>query len=383
MPDVPSRLAEWQSSGDERLFKLIISPEFGDRLDLEKLTREVMDDVQREVGTHVEWIGVAHFNTGHPHVHVALRGIDAGGHPIRLNRDYIKHGIRRAAENACTRQLGYRTELDAMEAERREVPAQRFTSLDRTISRRGLECEQSGHGEMDPSYFMFELPTLRPADSERRIAQSRFIAARLATLESMGLAEPGGPGMWQVRRDFENVLLAMQKITDRQKTLAARGVAVSDHRLPVVMTAVRDITTLEGRVLLHGEDEIGRDAGRGYMMLEGTDARIHCISYTPELEDARSKGAMRPNSYVRLRGTFSKDGRPVLEVNDSGDANRLLRNKSHFREAAQKTLWNGCNLSDSEWGGWLGKYHATLGKTIAGLRDAPPRDRIKTKERER
>src|SRR5215472_8970631 len=35
--DVAATLAAWQAAGDQRLWKLIISPEFGDRLDLERL----------------------------------------------------------------------------------------------------------------------------------------------------------------------------------------------------------------------------------------------------------------------------------------------------------------------------------------------------------
>ena len=37
--DVSKRLDGWQKAGDERVWKLIISPEFGDRIDLNRLTR--------------------------------------------------------------------------------------------------------------------------------------------------------------------------------------------------------------------------------------------------------------------------------------------------------------------------------------------------------
>ena len=40
--NIPEALAAWQKSGDERLFKFVFSPEFGERLDLERLTRDVM-----------------------------------------------------------------------------------------------------------------------------------------------------------------------------------------------------------------------------------------------------------------------------------------------------------------------------------------------------
>src|SRR5277367_734256 len=39
----------------------------------------------------------------------------------------------------------------------------------------------------------------------------------------MGLAEEAASGEWRVRRDFEGVLRAMQRVGDRQKMLAAHG----------------------------------------------------------------------------------------------------------------------------------------------------------------
>jgi hypothetical protein len=40
--DIASKLLGWQEGGDPRLWKVIISPEFGERLDLQRLTRDVM-----------------------------------------------------------------------------------------------------------------------------------------------------------------------------------------------------------------------------------------------------------------------------------------------------------------------------------------------------
>jgi hypothetical protein len=66
----------------------------------------------------------------------------------------------------------------------------------------------------------------------------------------------------------------MQRLGDRQKVLAAHGVPVSDPRLPLVMFDPRNCTMLEGRFLVHGEDQ---GTGRTFMMIEGTDAKVHCI----------------------------------------------------------------------------------------------------------
>ena len=61
--DLVARLEEWQKSGDRRLFKFIVSPEFGDRVDLERLTRDLMTRMERDLATRLEWVAVSHFNT--------------------------------------------------------------------------------------------------------------------------------------------------------------------------------------------------------------------------------------------------------------------------------------------------------------------------------
>src|SRR5262245_47255093 len=88
--DVETTLNGWQRTGDARLWKIIISPEFGDRMDLRKHTRELMERMARELGP-LEWVAVAHYNTDHPHIHVALRGVTEG-RELRFSKDYIKHG---------------------------------------------------------------------------------------------------------------------------------------------------------------------------------------------------------------------------------------------------------------------------------------------------
>lgn len=121
--NVAQRLTEWQRAKDERLFKLVVSPEFGDRLDLKRLARELMNRVESEIGQSLDWVAVSHHNTGHPHVHIAIRGVtDTGG--LSFPREYVKCGFRAAAEQLCTEQLGFRTRVDAQEAERRKADSQ-------------------------------------------------------------------------------------------------------------------------------------------------------------------------------------------------------------------------------------------------------------------
>ena len=252
--DIAARLEDWQKASDERLWKLIVSPEFGDRVDLKRLTRDLMAEMETDLDTPLQWIAVAHYNTEHPHVHIALRGIGTEGRPVRLSRDYIRGGIREVAENLCTLQLGYRTEFDAADAQRREVRQHRYTSLDLYYHAR-----RKGR-EPDSLFFTVTKDPSQAGLGPRILLTQRRAAERLMVLESMGLAQSIGQRKWRVRRDFENILRAMQRSTDHQKTLVAHGALISDDRLPVVVLNLRELTTVEGRILVHHEEE---SSGRG------------------------------------------------------------------------------------------------------------------------
>lgn len=338
-------LDRWQKQGDARLWKFIVSPEFGDRVDLQQLTRELMKHMEKDLGTRLEWVSVSHFNTEHPHTHVALRGVRDDGSVVDLPRDYVKAGIRMVAEDLCTRQLGYRTELDARVAERREIDQSRVTSLDRIIGRASaIEDNSASKGR-----FAFQ-----PALAATKQDQVRNLEARLMFLEKMDLTAQAEPGTWSIRADFLTVLKAMQQVSDRQRMVAAHRVLASDERLPIVVTEQRSIKQLEGRVLGHGEAEDGKNFGRHYMLLEGTDAKIHLIYYTPELEEARSRGQLGVNSFVKLKKKF-ENGRPLLAVENLGDSEKLLGNLKHFRQRA-RGYSRMEDPSGQPWGGWLGRY---------------------------
>ena len=60
---------------DRHQFRFIVAPEDGDRLsDLRGFTRDVMRQMEEDLGTRLDWVAVDHFNTGHPHSHVVIRG---------------------------------------------------------------------------------------------------------------------------------------------------------------------------------------------------------------------------------------------------------------------------------------------------------------------
>jgi hypothetical protein len=352
LTDLAAVLGTWQKSDDPRVFKLILSPEFGDRMDLESFTQDLMRKMECDLGTKLEWVATAHYNTGYPHVHVALRGIDDQGNGLVLPRTYIQQGIRAHAERLATDQLGYRSKLDADEAQRREISQRRYTSLDRTLSRMRTRCSTS----RNDGFFGVDLLPRQPVEQHR-------LQARLLFLHTMGIAELLNAQQWIVREDFETLLRGIQKSADRQRSLAEYSTVLSDPRLPQCVTDLRKIESLEGRVIGYAEDE---SSGRAYMILEATDHKVHFAYHTAEINAGRRAGKLRPNTFVQLNRQMI-NGVPGLEILDFGDAEKLLSSRHHMHAAANALQQHGATSLESAWAGWMGRYDAAAAKAVREL----------------
>jgi hypothetical protein len=53
-------------------YRMVLSPERADGLDLKALTRAAMDQLGRDAGGTPPWIAAIHRNTKHPHVHIVM-----------------------------------------------------------------------------------------------------------------------------------------------------------------------------------------------------------------------------------------------------------------------------------------------------------------------
>lgn len=118
---------------DKHMFRIILSPENGAKLDLKSYTQSVMERMERDVKAELDWVAVVHKNTDNPHVHIVLRGKINGDQDLYLKPEYIANGIRLRAQEVATFELGERTKEDVTRAYEREVKQHRFTSLDKNI----------------------------------------------------------------------------------------------------------------------------------------------------------------------------------------------------------------------------------------------------------
>lgn len=82
-----------RGAGDRHQFRFIVSPEDGDQYDdLKPLTRRLMARMEEDLGTRLDWVAIDHFNTGHPHTHIVVRGKDDRGADLVIARDYMTTG---------------------------------------------------------------------------------------------------------------------------------------------------------------------------------------------------------------------------------------------------------------------------------------------------
>lgn len=288
---ISDTLKAWQSAGDEHLFKLIVSPEFGERMNLREHVRGLMGKMEKDLGTRLQWVAIDHYNTDNPHVHIAVRGIDERGQKLEVDPAYIKEGSRRRAEEIATRELGFRTDRDVAEAFDRQIAQQRFTDLDRMLMRKA----QNQHVQFE---------TAIPKSGPARETRLRLIH-RLSELSKMGLAERVGSHTWKLDVNLEPALRARQIAEDRLKTKFLHRETISDPRAQMVTTDLRTLgQRVAGKLVGTGQNEKN---GRAYMMIEGFDGLIHFVNQTPKVEKMRGSGDLRVGDYLSLEVTARRD----------------------------------------------------------------------------
>jgi len=247
--------------GDRHQFRFIVSAEDGAEYeDLKPLTRRLMARAEQDLGTRLDWVAVDHFNTGHPHMHIVVRGKDMRGADLVIARDYLTTGLRERASELVDLDLGPRS-IDEIESSlRREVQQERLTSLDRAL--------------------------LRDADAARVVTAAAgdafgqaVRAGRLAKLGRLGLAEHVGGGKWRLDQGFEETLRRMGERDDiirtMQREFSERGIGRPPAEQAIFDPAAPAAAPLVGRVV--GRGLADEHADHHYLLVDGVDGRGHYV----------------------------------------------------------------------------------------------------------
>ena len=166
--------------GDRHNFRFIVSPDDAVEMsNLKSFTSDLASQMERDLVTKLDWVGVDHWNTEHPHVHLIMRGVRDDGDNLVIARDYIREGMRDRARNPITQVLGPRTEYDIRHTLERQIGTERWTTLDRQLTRDG-----NRNGIID----------LAPSGNHQPDEFHSLKVWRLRKLEALGLADQVGPG---------------------------------------------------------------------------------------------------------------------------------------------------------------------------------------------
>lgn len=270
-----------RSEGDPHQFRFIVSIEDSAQLaDLKPVIRDLMRQMEQDLGTRLDWVAVDHFNTGHPHTHVAMRGRDERGQDLVIARDYISHGLRARAQELVTIELGPETELERLAKRANEIGQERLTSLDRTLIRRSAQNVL--------------VITASPQNDGARRTQ---LVGRLRKLESLGLAQQPRAGVWSLDPELEPKLRRLGERADKIKMMQRALAEVGLERAPGTLALFDRGTRKEaliGRVVGSGlVDEI---SDRSWVVIDGADGRVHYV----ELGQLRPEAVPPRNAVVRL-----------------------------------------------------------------------------------
>jgi type IV secretory pathway VirD2 relaxase len=287
---------------DRHHFRFTVSPEDASQMaDLRAFTRELMADAERDLGAKLDWMAVDHWNTDNPHIHVLVRGRADDNKDLVISRDYISSGLRGRAAERVTLELGPRSELEIRAGLEKEVDAERWTSLDRSL--RAISDE--GGGVID----------LRPVSGGEDPELRQLMIARAAKLERLGLAEQIGPAQWILKPGIEPALRDLGIRGDIIKTMH-RALSAADRQPDVAGFALHGDEGSEqvlGRLVESGlHDEL---KGAAYAIIEGIDGRTHHLVFS----DLEVTGDAKPGGIVETRAYDDAVGHKRLSLATRSD----------------------------------------------------------------
>jgi type IV secretory pathway VirD2 relaxase len=296
-----------RSREDPYQFRFVIAPEDSARLaNLKPFVQDLLAQMERDLDTKLDWVAVDHFNTGHPHTHVVIRGKDVAGENLVIARDYIGHGMRARAQGLITLELGPESELEKLQKLYNEVGQERFTRLDRGLvagAKEGILALTAEPGE----------------EPWRRTTW----VGRLKTLERLGLAEEKRTGVWELNARLESKLRQLGQRADKfqmmQRALKEAGIERSAAQMALFEKTPRKVP-LVGKVIGIGlVDEI---TDRTWVVIDAVDGRAHYAELGRlQPDEVPSRGALVALGGGLLEG--KPTATPRLQVLSIAEIDRL------------------------------------------------------------
>lgn len=239
---------------EKRHFRIVLSPQDGKELDLQRYARDLMGHMEADLGTKLEWVAANHYDTDNPHVHIVIRGKDDQGRDLLIPPDYITHGIRNRAETIVQQELGPLTLVELQQRLAKSRKTDRVNKLDYE-----LEELQQKNG----------LVNILGEKYDRSIA----VKERLHHLSTLGLAEESSFGIWRVNNNLVKSIREVVEFKQIEKTVndtfqQPRGWVKFD----------KDSTKVDAIYgVIRGKGVSDDTMDRGHLLVDGVDGKVHFV----------------------------------------------------------------------------------------------------------
>lgn len=265
-----------RAADDRHHFRFIISPEDAVELsDLRTYARDLMRGVEADLVTPLDWVGVDHWNTARPHLHIVVRGRMEDGQDLVISRDYISRGVRERAEALAGIELGPPSPREREAAQLRDAGAQRWTRLD-------LRLERLADSE--------RVVALGRGGAMRDPVERKPLIQRARALTRLGLAEAAGPGRWRLIEGLRGRLERLARSTEIAGRMEAASRERGLARAPERWVTAELSSVVTGRVIARGRDD--ELLGTGFAVIDGVDGRLHHLTVADAAASDPREGAI-------------------------------------------------------------------------------------------
>ncbi len=286
--------------GEPHQFRLIISPEDAQQLDLKTYTRELMQKMDSDLGRKLRWQAINHYNTAHPHTHIVIRGLDQKGEEVFIDREYISHGIRNRAQALATQELGLRMEHEIAASLEKDIGAQRFTGLDRQL----LAQRDKNGGVALEAVGSHSTP-------EQRINYSQLLG-RLHTLETLQLVNKvenagrvsgqSNQQRWQLDARLKQKLNQQQQFNEGMQRLQQAEQEQGQAASELLLHTGKSVPPINGLLLDQGlTDEL---SDQGYRIVGDQQGKLHHIAVKSLAADELKVGQLVTVKQQQGRAVF-------------------------------------------------------------------------------
>jgi type IV secretory pathway VirD2 relaxase len=325
---------------DRHHFRFIVSPDDAAELsDLRRFTRDLMAQAEQDLGTKLDWVGVDHWNTEHPHIHIIVRGRTDKDQDLVISRDYIREGMRAQTQRIVTLELGPRSDQEIKRSMESQVEAERWTRLDRTLMREAT----ANNGIID----------LRPDRNHHDWHAVKI--GRMRKLERLGLAHPVEGGRWTF---VDNAELTLRQLGERNDIIKRIHRSLAQHGWDrptsgFELSGEGTSSSVAGRLAARGlDDELKATA---YVVIDGIDGRAHHV----QLADLDAAGDSEPGSIVELRRYEDAKGRQRMAIAVRSDLSIEMQVEATGATWLDRQLLSGDVKSLSE-GGFGSDVHEAM-----------------------